>query len=52
MQYGHHFAKNVCYTISNNMKLMLIKAETNAVLKLQDETIFLSQGLVTAAMYL
>ena len=27
-------------------------AETNTVLKLQDETIFLSQGLVTAAMYL
>ena len=24
------FAKNVCDTLSNNMKLMLINAETNA----------------------
>ena len=40
MQYGHHFAKNVCDTISNNMKLMLINAETNAVLKLPEETVF------------
>ena len=34
------FAKNVCDTISNNMKLMLINAETNAALNLQEETIF------------
>ena len=34
------FAKNVCDTISNNMKLMLINAETNAALNLQGETVF------------
>ena len=39
-QYGHHFAKNVCDAISNNMKLMLINAETNAGVKLQEETVF------------
>ena len=46
MQYGHHFAKHVCDTISNNMKLMLINAETNAALKLHEETVFLPQGSV------
>ena len=39
MEYGHHFAKNVCDDISNNMKLMIINAETNATLKLQDENV-------------
>ena len=34
------FAKNVCDTLSNNMKLMLINAETNAALNLQEEIIF------------
>ena len=40
MQYGHHFCpKNVCDTISNNMELMPINAETNAALNLQEEHI-------------
>ena len=34
------FAKNVCDTLSYNMKLMLINAETNAALNLQVETAF------------
>ena len=34
------FAKNVCDTISSNMKLWLINAETNAAQNLQEETIF------------
>ena len=38
------FAKNVCDTISNNMKLMLINAETKAALNLQKETVFLPQA--------
>ena len=37
------FAKNVCDTLSNNMKLMLINAETNAALNLQEETVLLPQ---------
>ena len=40
------FAKNVCDTLSNNMKLMLINAETNAALNLQGETVFLPQDSV------
>ena len=40
------FVKNVCDAISNNMKLMLINAKTNAALNLQEETIFLSQDSV------
>ena len=35
------FAINVCDTLSNNMKLMLINAETNAALILQEEPVFL-----------
>ena len=46
MQFDHQFAKSFCDTLSNNMKLMLINAETNAALKLQKETI-LPQGSVT-----
>ena len=38
-------AKNVCETLSNNMKLMLIYAETNAALNLQ-AIFFLSQDSV------
>ena len=34
------FAPSVCDTLSNNMKLMLINAETNAALNLQEETFF------------
>ena len=34
------FAENVCDTISNNMKLMLINAETKAALNKQEETVF------------
>ena len=30
------FAKIICDTLSNNMKLMLINAETNAALNLQE----------------
>ena len=33
-------AKNVCETLSNNMKLMLIYAETNAALNLQTKKVF------------
>ena len=37
-------AKNVCDTISNNMKLMLINAETNAAQNLQEKNgVFLPQ---------
>ena len=46
------FAKTVCDTISNNMKLMLINAETNAALNLQEETIFYPKIQSMAAMYL
>ena len=34
------FAKHVCDTLSNNMKLMLISAETNGALNLQEEMLF------------
>ena len=34
------FAKNVCDTLWNDMKLMLINAETNAALNLLEETTF------------
>ena len=34
------FAKTVCDTLSSNMKLMLINAETNTALSLQVETVF------------
>ena len=34
-------AKNVCDTLSNIMKLMLINAETNGVLNLQEKIVFL-----------
>ena len=50
MQYGHHFAKNVCDTISNNMKLMLINVEINAALNSQKETIFYHKGQSLTAM--
>ena len=46
------FAKYVCDTLSNNMKLMLINAETTAALNMQEETVFLPQDSVMAAMYL
>ena len=46
------FAKTVCDTLSNNMKLMLINAETNAALNLQAETIFYPNIQSMAAMYL
>ena len=34
------FAKNVCDTLLNIMKVMLINAETNAALNLQEESVF------------
>ena len=46
------FAQTVCDTLSNNMKLMLINAETNAALNLQAETIFYPKIQSMAAMYL
>ena len=47
------FAKNVCDTLSNNMTLMLINAETNVALNLQDETIFFCPKIQSmATMYL
>ena len=47
------FAKNVCDTISNNMKLMLINAETKAALNLQEQTVFIYPKIQSmAAMYL
>ena len=44
--------KNVCDTISNNMKLMLINTETDAVLNLQEETVCYPKIQSMAAMYL
>ena len=46
------FAKTVCDTLSNNMKLMLINAETNAALNFQAETIFYPKIQSMAAMCL
>ena len=47
------FAKNVCETLSNNMKLMLINAETNAALNLQEKKGFFYPKIQSmAAMYL
>ena len=46
------FVKNVCDTISNNMELILINAETNAALNLQEETIFYPKIQSMAAMHL
>ena len=46
------FAKTVCDTLSNNMKLMLINAETNAALNLRAETIFYPKIQSMAAVYL
>ena len=46
------FDKNVCDALSNNMKLMLINAETNAALNLQEETVFYPKIQSMAAMYL
>ena len=46
------FAKNVCDTLSNNMKLMLINAETNAALNLQEETDFYHKSQPMVAIYL
>ena len=40
------FAKNVCDTSSNNMKLMLINAETNAAINLQEKRFFFSHDSV------
>ena len=34
------FAKDVCDTLSENLKSMLMNAETKAALNLQEETIF------------
>ena len=48
IQYGHHFANNVCDTLSNN----IWNAETNAALKLQEETIFYPKIHSVAAMFL
>ena len=42
----------MCDTLSNNMKLMLINAEINAALNLQEETIFHPKIQSMAAMYL
>ena len=46
------FAKNVCDTLSNNTKLLLINAETNAALNLQEEAVFHPKIQSMAAMYL
>ena len=46
------FAKNVCDISTNNMKLMLINAKTNAALNLQEETVFYPKIQSMAAMYL
>ena len=46
------FAKNVCETLSNNMKLMLHNAETNAALNLQAKQVFYPKIQSMAAMYL
>ena len=46
------FAKNICGTLSNNMKLMLINAETNSALNLEEETVFYPKIPSMAAMYL
>ena len=47
------FAKNVCDTLSNNTKLMLINAETNTALNLQEEKHCLYPKIQSmAAMYL
>ena len=47
------FAKNVCETLSNNMKLMLINAETNTALNLQAKKFFFYPKIQSmAAMYL
>ena len=40
------FAKNICDTLWNNIKLMLINTETIAALDLQEETILLPQDSV------
>ena len=46
-------AKNVCDTLSNNMKLMLINAETNGALNLQEKNRFFTPKIQSmAAMYL
>ena len=34
------FVKNVCDTLSDNMKLTLVNAETNAALNLEEENVF------------
>ena len=52
MQYGHHFAKDRCDTISTHMKLMLTNAETNSALNLQKQTVLYPKGQSLAAMYL
>ena len=46
------FAKNVCDTISNYMKLMLINAETNAALNLLGGPFFYPKIQSMADMYL
>ena len=46
------FAKNVCETLPNNMKWMLINAETNAALNMQAKKFFYPKIQSTAAMYL
>ena len=47
------FAKTVCDTLSNNMKLMLISAETNVALNFQEETgVFYPKIQSMTAMYL
>ena len=46
------FAQKFCDTLSSIMKLMLINAETNAVLNLQEQTVFYPTIQSMAAMYL
>ena len=46
------FAKNVCDTLSDNVKLMVINAETNAAPNLEEETVFYPKIQSMAAMYL
>ena len=46
------FVKNVCDTLSDNVKLMLPNAETNAALHVEEEIIFYLKIQSMAAMYL
>ena len=46
------FAKNICDTLSDRIKLMLINVETNAALNLEEDIIFYPKIQSMAAMYL